>query len=113
MPTYVCSVPFDLLTSQQKQAIAKALSTRHSEATGAAPFFVQVVIEESATVQRFLGGELTSKHIWVRGDIRAWSHGGPTNRHDAQHHEGYKYDFGSARRFDLGLCLQSVSNRYG
>ncbi len=71
MPTYVCSVPPDLLTSQQKQAIAKAISTRHSEATGAPPFFVQVVIEESATVQRFLGGQLTSKHIWVRGDIRA------------------------------------------
>jgi phenylpyruvate tautomerase PptA (4-oxalocrotonate tautomerase family) len=34
------------LTSAQKEAIAKSISYHHSEATGARPFFVQVVVEE-------------------------------------------------------------------
>jgi phenylpyruvate tautomerase PptA (4-oxalocrotonate tautomerase family) len=70
MPTYVCSVPPNTLNDSQKSEIAKAISNRHSEATGAPPFFVQVVIEESHA-DRYLGGQKTSHHIWVRGDIRA------------------------------------------
>jgi phenylpyruvate tautomerase PptA (4-oxalocrotonate tautomerase family) len=71
MPTYVCSVPPRLLSEDQKTQIAVAISRRHSEATGAPSFFVQVVIEESESTRRFLGGEPTNTHIWVRGDIRA------------------------------------------
>jgi phenylpyruvate tautomerase PptA (4-oxalocrotonate tautomerase family) len=71
MPTYVCNVPPRRLTSAQKGAIAKSISHRHSEATGAPPFFVQVVVEESPTTERFLGGSRTDDHIWIRGDIRA------------------------------------------
>jgi phenylpyruvate tautomerase PptA (4-oxalocrotonate tautomerase family) len=70
MPTYVCSVPPGKLSATQKSEIAKCISSRHSEATGAPPFFVQVVIEESRA-ERYLGGEKKSDHIWVRGDIRA------------------------------------------
>ena len=33
--------------------------------------FVQVVIEESDTTRRYLGGQLSGAHIWIRGDIRA------------------------------------------
>ena len=47
-----------------------AITFRHSEATGAPSYFVQVVIEE-VQADRYLGGEKTSDHIWVRGDIRA------------------------------------------
>ncbi len=71
MPTYVCSVPPKSLSDDQKDQIAAAIGHRHSEATGAPPFFVQVVIEESDTTRRYLGGQLSGAHIWVRGDIRA------------------------------------------
>ncbi|MFZ0317892.1 MAG: tautomerase family protein [Candidatus Sulfotelmatobacter sp.] len=70
MPTYVCSVPSGKLNDSQKSEIAKSISNRHSEATGAPTVFVQVVIEESHA-DRYLGGERSSDHIWVRGDIRA------------------------------------------
>jgi phenylpyruvate tautomerase PptA (4-oxalocrotonate tautomerase family) len=71
MPTYVCSVPPKLLSETKKAEIAQAIGRRHSEATGAPPFFVQVVIDESPTKIRFLGGSRADAHIWVRGDIRA------------------------------------------
>lgn len=71
MPTYVCSVPPNFLNNDQKDQIAAAIGRRHSEATGAPAFFVQVVIEESDTIRRYLGGELSSTHIWIRGDIRS------------------------------------------
>jgi phenylpyruvate tautomerase PptA (4-oxalocrotonate tautomerase family) len=71
MPTYVCSVPPRRLTQEQKAEIAQAIGRRHSEATGAPSFFVQVEIEESETRLRYLGGRLTNAHIWIRGDIRA------------------------------------------
>ena len=71
MPTYVCSVPNGKLSDLQKQEIATAIGKRHSEATGAPPFFVQVVVEEQGTSKRFLGGTATDNHIWIRGDIRA------------------------------------------
>ncbi len=71
MPTYVCSVPPKVLSEDQKTQIAAAISHRHSEATGAPSFFVQVVVEESESARRFLGGEPANAHIWVRGDIRA------------------------------------------
>jgi phenylpyruvate tautomerase PptA (4-oxalocrotonate tautomerase family) len=71
MPTYVCSVPPKVLSEDQKAKIAGAISRRHSEATGAPSFFVQVVIEESESTRRYLGGEPADAHVWVRGDIRA------------------------------------------
>jgi phenylpyruvate tautomerase PptA (4-oxalocrotonate tautomerase family) len=70
MPTYICYLPPDLRDAEQKAKIAKAISGRHSEATAAPPYFVQVQIEETRA-DRFLGGQLTQNHIWVRGDIRA------------------------------------------
>lgn len=71
MPTYVCSVPPNTLNNDQKDQIAAAIGRHHSEATGAPFFFVQVVIEESDTTRRYLGGELNGTHIWIRGDIRS------------------------------------------
>lgn len=71
MPTYVCSVPPGLLTSERKREVAGAISRLHHEATGAPSYFVQVVIEESAGTSRYLGGSPADGHIWIRGDIRA------------------------------------------
>jgi phenylpyruvate tautomerase PptA (4-oxalocrotonate tautomerase family) len=64
-------VPPKTLSDDQKDQIPAAIGRRHSEATGAPSFFVQVVIEESDTTRRYLGGKLSGAHIWIRGDIRA------------------------------------------
>lgn len=71
MPTYVCSVRPGLLNDAQKSEIAKAITRNHHEATGAPTYFVQVVIDEKATAERYLGGEPASGHIWIRADIRS------------------------------------------
>ena len=70
MPTYLCYLPRDRFSQDQKAQIASAISFRHSEATGAPSYFVQVVIEETRA-ERYLGGKHTSDHVWIRGDIRA------------------------------------------
>jgi phenylpyruvate tautomerase PptA (4-oxalocrotonate tautomerase family) len=70
MPTYVCELPPGRFNAQKKEQIAIAISHRHSEATGAPPFFVQVIVEDTRA-DRYLGGQLTGEHVWVRGDIRA------------------------------------------
>jgi phenylpyruvate tautomerase PptA (4-oxalocrotonate tautomerase family) len=71
MPTYVCSVPAGSFNNDQKKASADAISRNHSQVTGAPPFFVQVEFEEKQPNDRFLGGEMTGGHVWIRGDIRA------------------------------------------
>jgi phenylpyruvate tautomerase PptA (4-oxalocrotonate tautomerase family) len=71
VPTYVCQISKDQLSSEQKDALAAAICHRHSEATGAPSYFVQVVIDESDLKTRYLGKERSDSHIWVRGDIRA------------------------------------------
>jgi phenylpyruvate tautomerase PptA (4-oxalocrotonate tautomerase family) len=70
MPTYVCVVPPGILNNDQKDRVAACIGRRHSEATGAPAFFVQVAIEESGTARRYIGGELSGRHIWIRRDIR-------------------------------------------
>jgi phenylpyruvate tautomerase PptA (4-oxalocrotonate tautomerase family) len=71
MPTYVCSIRPGLLDEKQKAEVAKAITRDHQEATGAPAYFVQVVIDEKATAQRYLGGEPADDQIWIRADIRA------------------------------------------
>lgn len=71
MPTYVCCTRAGSLDDKQRIAIAQAITRNHSAATGAPPFFVQVVHEEKAESSRFLGGKVVEKHIWIRGDVRA------------------------------------------
>ena len=46
IPTYVY-LPRDRFDTEQKARIAGAISQRHSEATGAPSYFVQVMIEET------------------------------------------------------------------
>ena len=41
MPTYVCYLPRDRFSPDQKRQIADAITFRHSEATGAPSYFVQ------------------------------------------------------------------------
>ena len=49
MPTYVCQVAPGQLDADQKQALADAICSRHSEATGAPVHLVQVVIDDNPT----------------------------------------------------------------
>ena len=71
MPTYVCSVAAGALTGSQKSKIARAIARVHTEATGAPAYLVQVIFDEKAASERFLGGEPAANHVWIRGDIRA------------------------------------------
>jgi phenylpyruvate tautomerase PptA (4-oxalocrotonate tautomerase family) len=113
MPTYVCSVPNGKLSDLQKQEIATAIGNRHCEATGAPPFFVQVVVEKQGTSKRFLGGTATDHHIWIRGDIRA----GRDEKHRDQialkRHERRESHHRKPHRRYLGLSLQSGAYRHG
>ncbi|WP_258002308.1 tautomerase family protein [Burkholderia sp. WAC0059] len=59
------------MSDAQKQEIATSITNRHCEATGAPPFFVQVVIEEEGSSKRFIGGLATTEYIWIRVDMRA------------------------------------------
>jgi phenylpyruvate tautomerase PptA (4-oxalocrotonate tautomerase family) len=61
----------DVLDGAKRSAIASAISKAHSDATGAPPFFVQVIFEEAKPGHRFLGGSQINDHVWIRGDIRA------------------------------------------
>ncbi|KAL1410461.1 hypothetical protein Q8F55_004472 [Vanrija albida] len=76
MPTYVVKAPPGL-SAAQKSAVAHAITSRHTEATGAPKFLTQVVVEQDGPRQeRYLGGEAAASadaqgHIWVRGDIRS------------------------------------------
>jgi phenylpyruvate tautomerase PptA (4-oxalocrotonate tautomerase family) len=72
MPTYVCSIRPGLLDDNQKTDVAKAITRNHHEATGAPPYFVQVVIDEKPTAQRYVGGEpAAADQVWIRADIRS------------------------------------------
>ena len=71
MPTYVCSVRPGLLDQKQKVEIAKSITRNHQEVTGAPAYFVQVVIDEKASAERYLGGEPAADQIWIRADIRS------------------------------------------
>ena len=71
MPTYIFAIKNGLLNGEQKQRIASAITRLHSEVTGAPPWMVQVVIDETEQRQRYLGSQPADRHIWIRADIRA------------------------------------------
>lgn len=72
MPTYVVSVAQGRLASEQKLKLAKAITASHNEATGAQGFFAQVIFNEIAPGNHFIGGgPLREDQIFVHGHIRA------------------------------------------
>src|SRR5258708_12375383 len=103
MPTYVCPVPAGSLTITQKTAVVEAIARIHSEATGAPQFFVQVIIDENQSVDRFLGGQLTT----------GWQNGRTEREVDASHYERCEPNRRGQRGLDLGLSLQPRTDRYG
>ena len=72
MPTYFCSAPAGLLDAGKKSAIAAAITRIHHAVTGAASFFAQVIFNDVAKGNHFMGGvPLASNQIFVHGFIRA------------------------------------------
>jgi len=71
MPTYVVSTQVGRLDAAMKQEIASEITRIHSHTTGAQAFFVQVIFNEIAEGNQFVGGGLLrAEHIFVHGLIR-------------------------------------------
>ncbi len=72
MPTYTCTAAAGLLDRERKSAIAQAITVAHAEITGAPAYFAQVIFEDIAEGDHFIGGApLAHDHIFVDGRIRA------------------------------------------
>ena len=72
MPTYICSTSTGRLTAEHRAKIADAITTIHSQEALAPRYLVQVIFQEVAPGQRYIGGEpAPASHIWIRADIRA------------------------------------------
>ncbi|MDR1806954.1 MAG: tautomerase family protein [Propionibacteriaceae bacterium] len=70
MPTYQVFVPAGALDDEGKQRAAQAITRAHCAATGAPPFYVQVIFAEIGDTDRYVGGGRFNRHLWVRGDVR-------------------------------------------
>jgi phenylpyruvate tautomerase PptA (4-oxalocrotonate tautomerase family) len=80
MPTYTCAAAAGLLDSERKRAIARAITTAHAEITGAPAYFAQVIFEDVAEGDHFIGGApLAHDHLFVHGCIRAGRSAGDRN----------------------------------
>jgi phenylpyruvate tautomerase PptA (4-oxalocrotonate tautomerase family) len=72
MPTYTCTAAAGLLDARRKGAIAHAVTLAHCEITGAPACFAQVVFQDVAKSDHFVGGmPLAHEHLFVYGRIRA------------------------------------------
>ena len=72
MPTYTVTVPQGRLTPAHKQAVAQAITHTHASVTGAPSYFAQVIFQEVAPGNYFIGGApLAADQVYVHGQIRA------------------------------------------
>jgi phenylpyruvate tautomerase PptA (4-oxalocrotonate tautomerase family) len=72
MPTYTCTAATGLLDPEKKSAVARAITTAHAEVTGAPAYFAQVIFQDVAPGDHFIGGvPLSHDHVFVYGRIRA------------------------------------------
>jgi len=72
MPTYIVAAAAGRLHSDMKRAIASGITKSHSDSTGAQSFFAQVIFQDIADGNHYLGGSpLRSDQIFVHGHIRA------------------------------------------
>ena len=71
MPTYTCTAAAGLLDAARKAALARAVTRAHCELTGAPSYFAQVVFQDVAPGDHFIGGApLGHDHVFVYGRIR-------------------------------------------
>ena len=72
MPTYTCASRAGWLDVDRKHAIARAVTRAHAELTGAPHYFAQVIFEDIADGNHFVGGQpLEHEHLFIYGRIRA------------------------------------------
>ncbi len=72
MPTYRCTVLENRLSAEQKARIASEVTRIHTDVTGAAGFFAQVIFEEVKPGNYFMGGApLGHDQIFLFGVVRA------------------------------------------
>ncbi|MDY3051812.1 MAG: tautomerase family protein [Ndongobacter sp.] len=71
MPTYTVYVQHDVLTEEQEQKIAEAITQAHSKTTGAPRYYVQVILTGNYGGRRFVGGLPSERQLWIHGDIRS------------------------------------------
>lgn len=72
MPTYFVHASAGRLSPSEKAAIARDITRIHSEATGAQPFFAQVIFAEMPSGDHFMGGApVRADGVFVYGHIRS------------------------------------------
>jgi phenylpyruvate tautomerase PptA (4-oxalocrotonate tautomerase family) len=72
MPTYLCYAAANQLTSEQKAAIAEAITSAHSDEAAAPRYLVQVIFDDLEASDNYIGSKPAPvHHIWIRADIRA------------------------------------------
>jgi phenylpyruvate tautomerase PptA (4-oxalocrotonate tautomerase family) len=71
MPTYSVTTLQGRLSKQRKSTIAKEITRIHSGATGAPPFFAQVLFHELSPGNGFIGGVAVDEQIFICGQIRS------------------------------------------
>jgi phenylpyruvate tautomerase PptA (4-oxalocrotonate tautomerase family) len=72
MPTCLCYAAANQLTSEQKTAIADAITSAHGEEALAPRYLVQVIFHDVELSDHYIGAKPASiHHIWIRADIRA------------------------------------------
>jgi phenylpyruvate tautomerase PptA (4-oxalocrotonate tautomerase family) len=72
MPTYLCYAAANQLTSEQKAAIAEAITSAHSDEVAAPRYLVQVIFHDLKPSDNYIGSKPASiQQIWIRADIRA------------------------------------------
>ncbi len=72
MPTYTVRTATGRLDDRTREALARAITQAHTEATGAQGFFAQVVFTEVAPGHHFVGGApIRDDLVFVHSQIRA------------------------------------------
>lgn len=72
MPTYTVFAQAGRLAAPQKSRLAAEITRVHNECTGAQTFFAQVIFQDVAAGNHFVGGApLAGDHVFVHGQIRA------------------------------------------
>jgi phenylpyruvate tautomerase PptA (4-oxalocrotonate tautomerase family) len=72
MPTYVVRSTLPALTPTTKQHVAQAITTAHSDITGASTYFAQVVFDHAPREDWFIGGiPLEGDTLFIHGHVRS------------------------------------------
>jgi phenylpyruvate tautomerase PptA (4-oxalocrotonate tautomerase family) len=72
MPSYMVMAATGRFSAAQKSAVAQSITKVHNQVTGAQTFFAQVIFQDIAPGNHFVGGALLqTDQVFVYGHIRA------------------------------------------